>query len=141
MANEPVFVDAGEGPANRTTYYHNGLDFGGVEGRVKVVSATEGIVVVRGTERASGHEGTPAAPRCDVVYVLDDRGWYIRYSHLQKIDDDLRLGARIRMGDAIGMLGKEGGSGGWSHLHFDISSRQPSGKWGTEEGYAFSLEA
>ncbi|MBN1417494.1 MAG: sulfatase-like hydrolase/transferase, partial [Planctomycetes bacterium] len=32
-------------------------------------------------------------------------------------------------------------SGGWSHLHFDISSRQPSGRWGTEEGYAFIWEA
>ena len=35
------------------------------------------------------------------------------------------------------MLGREGGSGGWSHLHFEIGSRQSSGKWGTEEGYAF----
>ncbi|MGZ0168917.1 MAG: PKD domain-containing protein [Planctomycetales bacterium] len=39
------------------------------------------------------------------------------------------------------MLGKEGGSGGWSHLHFEIKSRQPSGKWGTQEGYAFLWEA
>jgi len=41
----------------------------------------------------------------------------------------------------IGVLGKEGGSGGWSHLHFDIQSRQPSGKWGTQEAYAFAWEA
>ncbi|HLV00544.1 MAG TPA: PKD domain-containing protein, partial [Acidobacteriota bacterium] len=33
--------------------------------------------------------------------------------------------------------GKEGGSGGWSHLHFEIKSRQPSGLWGTQEAYAF----
>ena len=39
------------------------------------------------------------------------------------------------------MLGKEGGSGGWSHLHFDITSRQPSGLWGIQEGYAFLWEA
>jgi hypothetical protein len=38
-------------------------------------------------------------------------------------------------------LGKEGGSGGWSHLHFDISGRQPSGKWGIIDGYAFLWEA
>src|SRR5262249_47690174 len=37
--------------------------------------------------------------------------------------------------------GKEGGSGGWSHLHFDISSFQPSGKYGTQEGYAFLWQA
>ena len=45
------------------------------------------------------------------------------------------------MGDAIGLLGKEGGSGGWSHLHFDISGQQPSGKWGIIDGYAFLWEA
>jgi hypothetical protein len=39
------------------------------------------------------------------------------------------------------VLGKEGGSGGWSHLHFDISGRQPSGKWGIIDGYAFLWEA
>jgi hypothetical protein len=45
------------------------------------------------------------------------------------------------MGQPIGLLGKEGGSGGWSHLHFDITGRQPSGKWGIIEGYAFLWEA
>ena len=45
------------------------------------------------------------------------------------------------MGQKIGVLGKEGSSGGWSHLHFDIKGRQPSGKWGIQEGYAFLWEA
>ena len=38
-------------------------------------------------------------------------------------------------------MGKEGGSGGWSHLHFEVFCRQPSGKWGTQEAYAFVWEA
>jgi hypothetical protein len=46
-------------------------------------------------------------------------------------------GAPVRMGQKVGVLGKEGGSGGWSHLHFGITGRQPSGHWGTEEGYAY----
>jgi hypothetical protein len=45
------------------------------------------------------------------------------------------------MGQPIGILGKEGGSGGWSHLHFDVSSRQPSGQWGIIDGYAFLWQA
>jgi hypothetical protein len=45
------------------------------------------------------------------------------------------------MGDRIGLLGKEGGSGGWTHLHFEAKSRQPSGKWGTQAGYAFLWQA
>jgi len=94
-----------------------------------------------GTERLPGYEDTPAAPRYDVVYLLDDRGWFYRYSHLHTIAGSVKLGQRVRMGDAIGILGKEGGSGGWSHLHFDISGRQPSGKWGITDGYAFLWEA
>lgn len=59
--------------------------------------------------------------------VLDDRGWYYRYSHLFTIDDAIQPGARVRMGQRLGLLGKEGASGGWAHLHFGIKSRQPSG--------------
>jgi hypothetical protein len=45
------------------------------------------------------------------------------------------------MGQKIGVLGKEGASGGWSHLHFDITCRQPSGQWGIQNAYAFAWEA
>ena len=47
----------------------------------------------------------------------------------------------IDQGTEIGLLGNKGASGGWSHLHFEIKSRQPSGKWGTQAGYAFLWEA
>jgi hypothetical protein len=80
-------------------------------------------------------------PRYDVIYVLDGRGWFYRYSHLYEIDAAVQPGARVHMGQKLGLLGKEGGSGGWSHLHFDIKSRQPSGMWGTQNGYAFIWEA
>src|SRR5262249_48840985 len=79
--------------------------------------------------------------RYDVIYVLDARGWYYRYSHLHTIGPEVKPGAQVKMGQRLGLLGKEGGSGGWSHLHFDISGRQPSGKWGIVEGYAFLWEA
>jgi hypothetical protein len=141
MANEPTHVDGGENPANRNIYYHYGLDIGGSEGNVHVVAATDGIVVSVGTDILPGYKDSPVKPRYDVVYLLDERGWYYRYSHLQTIANTVRLGEPIRMGQPIGVLGKEGGSGGWSHLHFDISSRQPSGQWGIIDGYAFLWEA
>jgi hypothetical protein len=71
------------------------------------------------------------------VYLRDDRGWYYRYSHMKTIDAAIKPGATVNKGQRIGFLGKEGGSGGWSHQHFEIKSLQPSGKWGTQEGYAF----
>jgi murein DD-endopeptidase MepM/ murein hydrolase activator NlpD len=141
MANEPVHVDGGEVPGNRPIYYHYGLDIGGAEGLVEVVAATDGEVVSSGKEAAPGAAETPAKPRYDVVYIRDARGWYYRYSHLHTIDPAIKVGATVRMGQKVGLLGKEGGSGGWSHLHFDITARQPSGKWGIVEGYTFLWEA
>lgn len=142
MANDPVYVDGGERAGERKIYYHSGLDIGGSEGLTEVVAATDALVVSVGDAVLDGHrEDTPVSPRYDVVYLLDGRGWYYRYSHLKEIDEQILPGRIIAQGDRIGLLGKEGGSGGWSHLHFEIKSRQPSGRWGTQEGYAFLWEA
>lgn len=142
MGNEPVHVDGGEQPAKKSIYYHSGLDIGGSESLVHVTAATDGLVVSSKTFTLPEHkENTPVSPRYDVVYLLDDRGWYYRYSHLRDIAPGIKPGVRVKMGDPIGKLGKEGGSGGWTHLHFEVKSRQPSGKWGTEEGYAFLWQA
>ena len=105
-----------------------------------MVAATDGLVVARRARRCPSIEDSPAKPRYDVVYVLDARGWYYRYSHLMTIDG-IKPGASVQMGQKIGLLGKEGGSGGWSHLHFDITSRQPSGQWGIQDAYAYAWEA
>jgi murein DD-endopeptidase MepM/ murein hydrolase activator NlpD len=141
MANVPCYVNACDIPARKDIYYHYGLDFGGSEGMVVVVAATDGLVVSAGSHVLDGHEDTPVSPRYDVVYILDDRGWYYRYSHLQMIATPVIPGKRVKMGQRIGLIGKEGGSGGWSHLHFDIKCRQPSGMWGTQNGYAFIWQA
>ncbi|HEX5105271.1 MAG TPA: peptidoglycan DD-metalloendopeptidase family protein, partial [Pirellulaceae bacterium] len=141
MANEPTYVDGGERPGAGNVYYHYGLDIGGAEGLVDVVAATDGLVVSVGKEALPGYEDTPVSPRYDVIYLLDNRGWFYRYSHLHTIAAGLKPGQRVERGQALGILGKEGGSGGWSHLHFDISGRQPSGKWGIIDGYAFLWEA
>lgn len=141
MANEPVYVDGGENPAVRKIYHHYGLDIGGAEALVQVVAATDGLVVSSGKSTLNGYDKTPVQPRYDVVYLLDEQGWYYRYSHLHSIDAAINPGEKVKKGQKLGLLGKEGGSGGWSHLHFDITSKQPSGKWGIQEGYAFLWEA
>jgi len=141
MANVPTFVDGGELPSNKNIYYHYGLDFGGAERLVEVVAATDGLVVSAGTEALPGDEDTPVRPRYDVIYVRDGRGWFYRYSHLYEIDSSIKPGVRVRMDQKLGLIGKEGGSGGWSHLHFGIKAKQPSGLWGTVNGYAFAWEA
>jgi murein DD-endopeptidase MepM/ murein hydrolase activator NlpD len=141
MSNEPTYVDGGESIGTRQIYYHAGLDIGGAEGLTEVVSATDGVVVQLGTAVLEAHRGGPLDPRYDRISVLDERGWYHRYMHLQSFDPALKLGEPVRQGQKIGTLGKEGDSGGWSHTHYEIVGKQPSGKWGTVEGYAFIWEA
>jgi len=141
MANVPCYVNACDIPGQKSIYYHYGLDFGGSEGLVNVIAATDGLVVSAGEHVLEGHKDTPVRPRYDVVYILDNRGWYYRYSHLQMIATPVTPGKHVKMGQRIGLVGKEGGSGGWSHLHFDIKCRQPSGMWGTQNGYAFIWQA
>lgn len=137
--NEPVH---GGDSIKRDIYYHAGMDIGASEGLTEVIAATDALVVQRGEQVLAGHEtDTPASPRYDVVYLMDGRGWYYRYSHLKEIAANIQPGAFIRQGEPVGIAGKEGASGGWSHLHFEIKSRQPSGKWGTQGAFGFLHEA
>lgn len=135
FSNEPVSARP-----NGLLYYHAGLDLGGCELLTQVVAATDALVVSVGNHIVRGHEktaGSPVDARYDVLYLLDDRGWYYRYSHLHSFEPSIKPGMKVKKGQLLGQLGKMGGSGGWSHLHFEIKSLQPSGKWGTQDGYAF----
>lgn len=139
MANE---IGDDERHDDTSIYYHWGLDLGGAEKMVDVLAATDGVVVSAGDERLDGQE-LPAivSPRYDVVYLRDARGWYYRYSHLDSIDPSVTPGVGVKMGRKIGVLGKRGASGGWSHLHFDVATPQPSGRYGITDGYAFLWQA
>ncbi len=139
MANE---IGDGERPEDKSIYYHWGLDIGGAESLAPVLAATDGVVISSGDNRIDPPD-YPATvhPRYDVVYLRDNRGWYYRYSHLDSIDPAVKVGARLKMGQRIGAIGKRGASGGWTHLHFDIAAMQPSGRYGILEGYAFLWQA
>jgi murein DD-endopeptidase MepM/ murein hydrolase activator NlpD len=136
FSNEPVSQLGGK------LYYHAGMDFGGVEGATEVVCATDGLIVSAG-DRVHGDpkDHPPVKPRYDVVYIKDARGWYYRYSHFHAIATAVQPGRYIRAGQYMGLVGKEGASGGWAHLHFEIKSLQPSGQWGTQDSYGFLWEA
>ncbi len=135
-SNEPVSLLGGK------IYYHAGIDFGGAEGLTEILSATDGLVVCAG-DRVHGDikDHPPVKPRYDVIYIKDARGWYYRYSHLHAIATAVQPGKTVRAGQYLGLVGKEGSSGGWAHLHFEIKSLQPSGKWGTQDSYGFLWEA
>jgi len=131
MPNEPTYVDGGEIPSRKEIYYHWGLDVGGSEGLDEIVSATDGLVASIGVEGRN----------VNCIDILDERGWHYHYTHLKSIDPAVRPGVKVGKGQRLGILGKEGTSGGWSHLHFQISYLDTSGEWAIEEGYAYLWQA
>jgi murein DD-endopeptidase MepM/ murein hydrolase activator NlpD len=139
VCSEPVYVGGESTNPQAKIYYHTGFDIGGSEGLVGVLAAAEGIVVSSGDSVLAGAQ--VLHPGYDAVYIADARGWYYRYSHLASIDEAATVGNHVKQGQRIGMLGKEGGSGGWSHLHFGIWGKQPSGKQGVIDAYALLWEA
>ena len=143
MANDPCYVDNGEDPKSRSIYYHYALDIGGYDHWVPVLAATDGEVVsVAGKVlKEYPQDKYPfVTPRYDVVYLRDVRGWLYRYSHFSSILPQIQLGSRVKMGEWIGVLGKEGASGGWSHLHFGVHGVEGDER-GIINGYPFLVEA
>jgi murein DD-endopeptidase MepM/ murein hydrolase activator NlpD len=147
LGNERCYVDAGELSLNEPghdIYHHYGIDIGGYDKAVPVVAAVGGTVVRRGEEWAPDEtpdENTDENQRDDVVRIKDNIGWRYRYSHLNTIAPDIKIGSTIAAGDPVGILGKKGYSGGWSHLHFEIRAPQPSGRYGQVDAYPFFVEA
>jgi murein DD-endopeptidase MepM/ murein hydrolase activator NlpD len=141
MGNEPVYVDWGEHPSEKAIQYHPWTDFGGAEEMVEVFAAVAGTVIISGEEILPGYDDLPVEPRYDVIVIMDDNGWVYRYSHLFSMEPAIYPGAKIDLGQKIAILGKEGGSGGWAHLHFAVYYRESSGKWAVEDAYAYIWEA
>jgi murein DD-endopeptidase MepM/ murein hydrolase activator NlpD len=140
--NEPTYVDWGESAANKRIYYHSAHDMGGAEGMDQVVAATDGLVIGAYNKILAGYDTIPVFVHTDAVSVLDDRGWLVEYLHLDSTDPGIKLGERVKMGQKIGMIGKQGTSGGWCHLHFEIKNRENlTGNWNSEGAYAYVWEA
>ena len=104
--NEPVHLGFGDGdPTGNTSYHNYGFDLAGYDGGEDIVSATDGTVDV-----------------CNNSYkwvgIVDNRGHGWAYAHLYSIETGIVEGRRVVRGQKLGLLGRTGGSGGFSHLHF-----------------------
>ena len=103
--NEPVHLGDRDGdPAGQRFYHNYGVDMAGYEGRQKVLSGIDGVVVQ--TDRDEGD-----------LFIQDDRGFVLYYGHLDSILPGIRAGASVKRGQWVAMLGKRGASGNFSHLH------------------------
>lgn len=102
--NEVVHLGTTDGTPQGPNFYHDyGFDMAGFEGREKVLSCVEGKVV----DIWDGHS----------VAVCDDQGLIFTHAHLDSIAPGVRAGVKVRKGRPLGMLGRKGPSGNFSHLH------------------------
>jgi len=105
---EPVHLGAGDGDPKGQRFYHDyGFDMAGYEGREEVVSVVEGRVVKFWPSREDP---------CSVL-VEDQGGLVWEHAHLKALAPGLALNARVALGQKIGILGRTGPSGNFSHLH------------------------
>jgi murein DD-endopeptidase MepM/ murein hydrolase activator NlpD len=105
--NEVVHLGWMDGCPKGVAFYHDyGIDFGGYEGRQSIVSCTDGTVLQLSTER-----------KHIFVVIQDDDGFIWDYGHFDSIALSVKKGTRIKRGQKIGVLGKTGPSGNFSHLH------------------------
>jgi len=106
--NEPVHLGHRDGdPAGQRFYHNYGIDLAGYEGRQKVLSAIDGVVAGANPEQGD-------------LTIKDDRGVIVHFGHLDSILSGIREGAQVKRGQWVGMLGRRGGSGNFSHLHVGI---------------------
>lgn len=140
LGNEPVFVNGGESIGEKF-YYHDGVDLGGMEGIDLVFATCAGTVVASGKSVLKEFKKIPVVEVEDSrVTILDSRGWYHIYTHLKKINSFVSPGKKVKAGEQIGILGKEGNSGGWAHLHYDIKTKLKE-DWASINPYPFLWEA
>jgi hypothetical protein len=105
---EPVHLGAGDGdPVGQRFHHDYGVDLAGYEGREEVVSAVEGKIVKFWPSREDP---------CSVL-VQDTQGFIWEHAHLKAMVPELALEGYVALGQKIGILGKTGPSGNFSHLH------------------------
>jgi len=106
--NEPVHLGAGDGDPEGQVFYHDyGFDNAGFEGREDVVSAVEGKIL----------RFWPGPDDISSVLVEDVGGFVWEYGHLCAVAPGIVSGGSVVKGQKIGVLGKTGPSGNFSHIH------------------------
>ncbi len=103
--NEPVHLGHRDGdPAGQRFYHNYGFDMAGFEGRDEVVACVDGTVI-------------GVYPDVGTLIFEDDRGIVFEYGHMEKIFPEVKEGVKVKRGQKLGLLGRKGGSGNFSHLH------------------------
>ncbi|MFT7234443.1 MAG: murein DD-endopeptidase MepM/ murein hydrolase activator NlpD [Methylophagaceae bacterium] len=93
-------------PFNGNKVFHHGLDFAGASGS-EILAVADGIVSWQGSRGGYG----------EMIEIDHGNGYQSRYAHNKKLV--VKLGDRIKKGQAIALMGSTGRSTG-PHVHFEI---------------------
>jgi len=106
--NEPVHLGHRDGdPAGQRFYHNYGFDMAGFEGRDEVVACVDGAVIALYRDMGT-------------LIIEDDRGLIFEYGHMDKILPEIKEGVQVKRGRKLGLLGRKGASGNFSHLHVGV---------------------
>lgn len=135
-------------------YYHAQVDIGASNNKYEIYSPVDGVVVrcprIPGKKMDMivlddpkyqdilSNESGIFWDRCGYdITIIDENGWVYLFGHMRNIE--VELGDRVKAGQKIAYTGNV--QARWPHLHFGIWAPQPSGKYGSEPGYAYCWES
>jgi hypothetical protein len=110
---------------NGRPYTHSGIDLGGSTGD-SIYAVSGGVVKYVCTGAVEGDLNGCHGYGNNIVIKHGD--YYVRYSHLARVDDGVKENVKVDKGQVIGRMGSTGYSFG-SHLDFKVYSYDP-GEWG-----------
>lgn len=99
-------------PIHRTYKPHNGVDYGAPRG-TPIRAIGDGRITKIGRYGGAGN----------MIVLSHVAGFETKYLHLNRFQQGLRLGSRVRQGQVIGFVGSTGYATG-PHLHFEMSKHR-----------------
>jgi len=105
--------------------FHTGIDINADWGGRGDADRGEPVFAIAdGVVNSVGYSGGRGWLRSVVIeHEHDGAPLYVRYAHLEAVDDEFEPGQSIGKGDLIGRLGNYLGGDGGDHLHFDMCVR------------------
>lgn len=95
-------------PILKTNRPHRGVDYGG-RLNTPIMATSDGIIIKKRKESAYGN----------VVSIDHGNGFTTLYAHLNKFNENINIGDKVKQGDIIGYMGTTGLSTG-VHLHYEL---------------------
>lgn len=124
-------LSSGFGPRGSRT--HRGVDYHSPSGG-PILAAGEGVIVEKKYRDDYGN----------MILIDHGNGVYTRYAHLSSFQRGLAVGAKVKPGDALGLMGNTASYAIPVHLHYEVLTgdyKTPKGSFGLQAVDPFTFPA